>query len=128
MIRGRYCQDCGRLNTFGCSCTSFPGVLSQVQHLWRRAKYEAERLSAGNDGFWNSDFVIHREIANFLPSGHFDSVLDYGEGNSSHRDHISCDKYLMADIIQNIHNGIDCVIDPGTRLAIPDATFDLVVV
>lgn len=88
--------------------------------------YEAKRLTAVHDGLWNPDFVVHREIAKFLPSGHFACVLDYGAGNSPYRGYVSCDKYIKADITQNTRHDIDHVIQPGTKLNIPDATFDLV--
>ncbi|MEQ1794864.1 MAG: methyltransferase domain-containing protein [Nitrospira sp.] len=88
--------------------------------------YEANRLSAVDDGLWNPDFVLHREIANFLPSGHFASVLDYGAGNSPYRERISCDRYVKADVTQNVRGDIDYVIQPGTKLPVPDSTFDLV--
>jgi SAM-dependent methyltransferase len=88
--------------------------------------YEVERLRADHDDRWNPDFVLHREIAKFLPPDHFACVLDYGAGNSPYRDHISCDRYVKADITQNIRQDIDYVIEPGARLTIPDATFDLV--
>jgi SAM-dependent methyltransferase len=88
--------------------------------------YEADRLRSVQDDGWNPDFVLHREITKFLPGEHFACVLDYGAGNSPYRDRISCDRYVKADVTQNIQRDIDYVFEPGARLTIPDATFDLV--
>lgn len=88
--------------------------------------YETNRLAGVDEGWWNPDFVLHREISRFLPAGPVARVLDYGAGNSPYRNRISCEAYITADITQNVRRDIDHLVRPGERLDLPDASFDLV--
>jgi len=87
--------------------------------------YETNRLTGVDEGWWNPDFVLHREIARFLPTSHVSRVLDYGAGNSPYRHRISCDAYVTVDVTQNVRRDIDHIMS-GERLDLSDASFDLV--
>lgn len=69
---------------------------------------------------------MQAQIAAFLPEGSVGSVLDYGAGNSPYRRFICCDRYVSADVTQNLAGDIDYLIVPGEPLPIAADSFDLV--
>jgi len=88
--------------------------------------YERERLSFTGERLPSIDGLMQEQIAAFLPTEHFDSVLDYGTGNSPYRSFISCDRYVTADVGQNLAGDIEHLLIPGEPLKIAEKTFDLV--
>jgi len=90
------------------------------------AGYEKQRLISPAQRALDIDGIMQRQIAAFLPSQHLGRVLDYGAGNSPYRQYVSCDRYVTADVGQNLVSNIDHLIDPGERLAVEAASFDAV--
>lgn len=88
--------------------------------------YEHERLAFSDERLPGMDALIQAQIAAFLPAEHVGSVLDYGAGNSPYRRFVSCDRYVTADVGQDITGGIDHLIVPGEPLPIAAGAFDLV--
>lgn len=88
--------------------------------------YEPNRLSEQHRSKWSPDSIVIDQIADFLPARHFESVLDYGAGNSPYRTYISCERYAKADITQNVAGDIDHLICPGESLGVADGSFDLI--
>lgn len=72
------------------------------------------------------DAIMQGQISAFIPSGKVGRVLDYGAGNSPYRHVLSCERYVTADVSQNLAGEIDHLIMPGERLPIEDGAFDLV--
>lgn len=72
------------------------------------------------------DGIMQRQIAAFLLAGQLGGVLDYGAGNSPNRHVLTCDRYVAADVSQNLAGDIDHLIILGEKLPILDQTFDLV--
>jgi len=85
-----------------------------------------EHLRLKNNLTWSIDSIIFDEVLNFLPKDIFNSVLDYGAGNSPFESFVSCDSYVKIDVIQNIYNSIDYIILPDESLPLRDSSFDLV--
>ncbi len=55
----------------------------------------------------------------------FGIILDFGAGNAPYRQLFECDRYIAADVQQNVDNSIDLLID-GPRTVLADASVDLV--
>ncbi|WP_374615141.1 class I SAM-dependent methyltransferase [Sphingorhabdus sp.] len=72
------------------------------------------------------DGLMQAQIAAFLPEDYVGRVLDYGAGNSPYRRFIRCDRYVSADVGQNLAGDIDYLIVPGEPLPIAADSFDLV--
>jgi len=90
------------------------------------AGYEKQRLISPAQRGLDIDGIMQRQIAAFLPSQHLGRVLDYGAGNSPYRQYISCDRYVTADVSQNLAGNIEHLLAPGERLAVEAASFDAV--
>lgn len=90
------------------------------------AGYETQRLISPAQRGLDIDSIMQRQIAAFLPSQHLGCVLDYGAGNSPYRQYISCDRYVTADVSQNLAGDIQHLLVPGERLAVEAASFDAV--
>ena len=88
--------------------------------------YEKNRLTSPEQGAQGMDGLMQEQIAAFLPAGKLGRVLDYGAGNSPYRHLLACDRYVTADISQNLAGNIDYLIVPGEKLPIQDQAFDLV--
>lgn len=88
--------------------------------------YEAQRFSADRKTRWSPDAIIKRAIIDFLPTQKLGAVLDYGAGNSPYRKYINCDRYISADLTQNITNKIDYLIEPNTPLELVGGSFDCI--
>lgn len=88
--------------------------------------YESNRLTDRHSKKWGPDSIVINQIVEFLPTQHFESVLDYGAGNSPYQAYVSCGSYVKADITQNAAGDIDFLIRPGERLNVADASFDLI--
>lgn len=88
--------------------------------------YEKLRLSELQYEKFNPDSIVFFQIADFIPKYHVNAVLDYGAGNSPYKAFISCDQYYTADISQNVFKNIQYIIHEDESLAIPDASFDLI--
>jgi SAM-dependent methyltransferase len=90
------------------------------------AGYEKWRLISPAQRGLDIDGIMQRQIAAFLPSQHLGHALDYGAGNSSCRQYISCDRYVTADVSQNLAGNIEHLLVPDERLAVEAASFDAV--
>jgi SAM-dependent methyltransferase len=90
------------------------------------AGYEKQRLISPAQRGLDIDGIMQRQIAAFLPTQHLECVLDYGAGNSPYREYISCDRFVTADVSQNLAGNIDNLLVPGERLAVEAASFDVV--
>lgn len=88
------------------------------------AGYEKQRLVSPAQCGVDFDGIMQRQIAAFLPSYHLGRVLDYGAGNSPYREYISCDRYVTADVSQNLAGDIEYLLVPGECLAVDAASFD----
>ena len=88
--------------------------------------YENKRLTYLADGARGIDGLLQTQIAAFLPAGRLGRVLDYGAGNSPYRQLLDCDRYVAADLSQNVAGSIDHLIEPGHRLPIEDGAFDVI--
>lgn len=88
--------------------------------------YESNRLTDQRSNKGSPDSIVFDQIVEFLPAQHFESVLDYGAGNSPYQAYVSCDRYAKADITQNAAGDIDLLIHPGKRLDVAEASFDLI--
>ena len=88
------------------------------------AGYEKQRLVSPAQRGVDFDGIMQRQIAAFLPSQHLGRVLDYGAGNSPYRQYISCDRYVTADVSQNLAGDIEHLLVPGECLAVDAASFD----
>ena len=88
--------------------------------------YEKNRLTSPRQGARGMDGLMQAQIAAFLPAVKLGRVLDYGAGNSPYRHLFECDRYVAADISQNLAGDIDHLIVPGEPLQIAAGTFDLV--
>ena len=88
--------------------------------------YEYERLDFAVGRLTGMDALMQAQIAAFLPTDHFGCVLDYGAGNSPYRRFIRCDRYVTADVSQNLAGNIDYLIVPGGPLPVAAGSFDLV--
>lgn len=105
------------------------GDASQCNHQLHgkdAAGYEKQRLIAPAQRGLDIDAIMQRQIAAFLPSQHLEHVLDYGAGNSPYRQYISCDRYVTADVSQNLAGDIEHLLVPGERLAVEAASFDAI--
>ena len=90
------------------------------------AGYEKQRLLSPAQRGLDIDGIMQRQIAAFLRLQHLGRVLDYGAGNSPYRQYISCDRYVTADVCQNLAGNIEHLLVPGERLAVEAASFDTV--
>lgn len=90
------------------------------------AAYVMQRLVSPALRGVDFDGIMQRQIAAFLPSQHLGRVLDYGAGNSPYRQYISCDRYVTADVSQNLAGDIEHLLVPGECLAVDTASFDAV--
>lgn len=88
--------------------------------------YENKRLTYLADGARGIDGLLQTQIGAFLPTGPLGRVLDYGAGNSPYRQLLDCECYVAADLGQNVAGNIDYLIEPGRRLPIEDAAFDVI--
>jgi SAM-dependent methyltransferase len=88
--------------------------------------YKHERLTFSGGRLPGMDDLMQTQIAAFLPAEHVGSVLDYGAGNSPYRRFVSCDRYITADVGQNLACDIDHLIVPGEPLPFAAGAFDLV--
>ena len=88
--------------------------------------YEQNRLTAPTERQRDIDGLMQAQIAAFLPGQHIGSVLDYGAGNAPYRRYLACDRYVTADVSQNLAGDIDHLIVPGEQLPIAAGSFDLV--
>lgn len=87
--------------------------------------YKHKRLAFPGKGLKGLDDLMQAQIAAFLPAEQVSSVLDYGGGNSPYRPFICRDRYVTADVGQNLAGDIEHLIVPGEPLPIAAGTFDL---
>ena len=88
--------------------------------------YKKERLSSIDFNLFDADYVIKKNILDFLPKDDYINVLDYGAGNSPWKGCISCVNYHKADIDQNKDNDIDTIIEIEKPLPLEEGSFDLI--
>jgi SAM-dependent methyltransferase len=94
--------------------------------LVNRVLYKKERLSSVDLNLFDADYIIKKNILDFLPKDEYINVLDYGAGNSPWERYISCENYHKADIDQNKNNDIDTIIEIGKPLPLDEGSFDLI--
>ena len=89
--------------------------------------YENNRLLNIGGSSRDLDFIIQQKIIEFINNNnnYYESVLDYGAGNSPYRPYVPCKEYITADISQNSNMNIDHIINCD-KLKIPDNNFDLI--
>lgn len=88
--------------------------------------YENKRLLNIGGSSRDLDFIIQQKIIEFIrKNNYYESVLDYGAGNSPYRPYVPCKEYITADISQNSNINIDYIINCD-KLPISDNNFDLI--
>jgi len=79
---------------------------------------------------FNPDFTCDEKVYFFLSAymnTEWETILDYGAGNSPYRSFFKYKKYITADVCQNDLNNIDLIIkDNSNSLDIKNDSFDLI--
>lgn len=92
--------------------------------------FEDKRIGSHRVGLRNIDYSLYVDQARILApmlERQFNTVLDYGAGNSPYRDLVRCKKFLTADITQNKNSTIDYIIQPNSKIkGTESGTFDLI--
>lgn len=75
---------------------------------------ELKRKNHNNMSIFNPDYIIESSIYNFLSSfsqqSQYETILDYGSGNSPYQNLFKYKNYIKADIAQNCDNSIDLIL------------------
>ncbi|MDD3324201.1 MAG: methyltransferase domain-containing protein [Sulfurospirillaceae bacterium] len=77
------------------------------------------------------DYVLEKNINLFLnrfTSEPYETILDFGAGNSPYETMFTCKKYIKADVCQNQSGSINIVLDAKTFRALPieDESVDMI--
>lgn len=79
---------------------------------------------------FNPEYTVRSQTVNFLKANlnkKYQSVLDYGAGESPYEHLTQYEKYTRIDIEQNQLNNIDLFLNPSTlHIPVPDNSFDLI--
>src|SRR6185503_21243146 len=80
-----------------------------------------QRVGKVNLSLWNPEFTVRSGVVDFIkkmPLTRFETILDYGAGESPYKEYFSFTRYITLDVEQNASKSIDFFLDPNT-LSIP---------
>ena len=87
--------------------------------------YKKKRLKDVELNLFDPDYILKKQIIEFMPKNKFQNVLDYGAGNSPWKNFISFNSYHKIDIQQNTENDIDTIIEANKSIPLKNDSFDL---